>query len=207
MDAELIIYLIGAIFILSYSLYVLFKKECRGYNLTISETFRRIRNRKESQPLNIRPKFLRELLKNKNKADYLYLEDLIYDFFDLDVFPYDFPFDGKENVDLYTRLDRREINIKYLAGNYTFFLENADDEEVNIVCNETIPMIIRLRKEIDLKPELPASDKEKYNKRLYKICRILEKEINENYENIASSVYKVDEELLKEADELINDRM
>ena len=104
-------------------------------------------------------------------------------------------------------MDKREINIKYLAGNYTFFLENADDEEVNTVCNETLPMIIRLRKEIDLKPELPASDKEKYNKRLYKICRILEKEINENYENIASSVYKVDEELLKEADELINDRM
>lgn len=128
-------------------------------------------------------------------------------FFDSDVFPYDFPFDGKENVDLYTRLDRREINIKYLAENYTFFLENADGEEVNTVCNETLPMIIRLRKEIDLKPELPASDKEKYNKRLYKICRILEKEINENYENIASSVYKVDEELLKEADELINDRM
>ena len=156
--------------------------------------------------MNIRPKFLQELLKNKNKADYLYLEDLIYEFFSLDVFPYGYLFDGKENEDLYTQLDKWEINIKYLAGNYTFFLENADDEEVNTVCNETLPMIIRLRKEIDSKPELPVSDKEKYNKRLYKLCGILEKEINENYENTVSRVYKVDEKLLKEADELINDR-
>lgn len=207
MDAELIVYLIGAIFIASYLLYILFKKEYRDYNLTISETFRRIRNKEESQPLNIRPKFLRELLKNKNKADYLYLEDLIYEFFSLDVFPHGYLFDGKKNEDFYTRLDKWEINIKYLAGNYAFFLENADDEEVNTVCNETLPMIIRLRKEIDLKPELPVSDKEKYNERLHKLCGILEKEINENYENTVSRVYKVDEKLLKEADELINSRM
>lgn len=203
MDKDLVIYISWLIAILSYPSYLFFKE----YRKCNHDTLKRIRKREGIPLVNIRPKFLKELLKNKNKAEYLYLKDLIYDFFDSDVFPYDFPFDGKENVDLYTRLDRREINIKYLAENYTFFLENADDEEVNIVCNETLPMIIRLQKEIDLKPELPVSDKEKYNKRLYKLCRILEKEINENYENIASSVYKVDEELLKEADELINDRM
>lgn len=198
----LIIYLIIAFFILAlYIAYVLFKES--RYVVTIEK----IEDKKKSPPLNIRPKFLRELIKHKSKADYPCLKDLIYEFFSLDVFPHDYFFNKKEDDDFYTLSNKREMGIRCLARNYTFFLNNADEEEVNSVCNETLSMIIRLRKEIDLKPELPFLDKEKYNKRISKLCRILEEEINENYENIVSRVYKVDNELLKEADELITDRM
>ena len=194
------------------SLIVLFTPILKDY---ISENVEKIRHRIKSKrsrekylnSLKIKPDFIVELLNSRDDLTHID-NDIIAWYFEGNIFPMrydencvlDYKFYFNTSYDFGRR--RGEI-IKEISDKYVFFIKNAKEGSTDKTGSIYIPMILKMRKDMESKSELPTHAIEIYMGRITKLSQLIEKDVDENYNKLVSEINNLNRELLDEADHII----
>lgn len=198
--------------ILIGSLIVIFTPILKNY---ISKNVEKIRHRIKSKryrekylnSLKIKPNFIVELLNSRDDLTHIDNEVIAW-YFEGNIFPMQYYENYVLDYEFYfnTRYDlgrRTGKIIKEISDKYIFFIKNAKEGSIDKTGSIYIPMILKIREDMRNKPELPTYAIELYMKRITKLCQLIEKDVDENYNKLVNKINNLNKELLDEADHVI----
>lgn len=194
------------------SLIVIFTPILNDY---ISENVEKIRHRIKSKRsrekylslLKIKPDFIVELLNSRDDLTHID-NDIIAWYFEDNIFPMRYDENCVLDYKFYfnTSYDfgrRRGKIIKEISDKYIFFIKNAKEGSIDKTGSIYVPMILKIREDMKSKSDLPTHATELYMKRIIKLCQLIEKDVDGNYNKLVNEINNLNKELLDEADHII----